>query len=89
MKKVSERKYKKIKRSILKRLYSDKAFRKSYLSFETLQLGSPSHLIGCIRFILDELIKQSLVVYYSKIKRDLTYQLNIKKSKEIEEIIFI
>lgn len=88
MKKISEQDYQKIRKTILKKLYSCKAFRKGHLLIETLQSGMPSHLIGFVRFVLKDLIKEGLIVYYGKTKHGLAYQLNIKKLKEIEEIIF-
>lgn len=88
MKKIGEQDYKKIEKTILKKLYSSKAFRKGHLLLETLQSGIPSHLIGFVRFVLGDLVREGLVVYYGKTKYGLAYQLNINKLKEIEEIIF-
>lgn len=88
MKKIGEQDYEKIRKTILKKLYSCRAFRKGHLLLETLQSGIPSYLIGSVPFILKDLIKKGLIVYYGKTKHGLAYQLNIKKLKEIEEIIF-
>jgi hypothetical protein len=37
---------------------------------------------------LGDLIKEGFVVHYGKTKHGLAYQLNIKKLKEIEGLIF-
>lgn len=88
MKKIGEQDYLKIRKTILKKLYVCKAFRKGHLLVETLQSGIPPHLIGFVRNVLDDLIKQDLIVYYGKTKHGLAYQLNIHKLNEIERIIF-
>ena len=38
--------------------------------------------------VLEDLIKEGLVLHYGRTKHGDAYQLNIKKLKEIEEIIF-
>jgi len=88
MKKAGEQDYNRIKKTLIKKLYSCKAFRKGHLLIETLQSGLPSHLIGYVKFALKELVKDGLIVCYGKTKHGLAYQLNIKKLKEIEQIIF-
>ena len=88
MRKIGEQEYQKIKKTILKKMYSSKTFRKGHLLIETLQSGIPPHLIGFVRFVLDDLIKQGIVVYYGKTGHGLAYQLNIQKLNEIEDIIF-
>lgn len=47
----------------------------------------PGHLRGFVKDVLDELLKAEIVVIYGKTKHGDAYQLNIKKLKEIEEII--
>ena len=87
-KKLSKSDYVKIKKNILKKLYSNKAFSKGHLLYERLTAGIPSHLAGFVDDVLEDLIKEGLVVYYGKTKHGNAYQLNIRKLKEIEEIIF-
>jgi hypothetical protein len=41
-----------------------------------------------VKEVLEDLIKEELVVFYGKTKHGDAYQLNIKKLKEIEEYIF-
>ena len=87
-KKLSKSDYNKIKRNIIKRLYSKKAFSKGHLLYERLTSGIPPHLKGFIDNVLDDLIKEELVIFYGKTKHGDAYQLNVKKLNEIEEIIF-
>ena len=79
--------YLKIKKNILKKLYSHQAFSKGHLLYERLTSGVPSHLQGFVKEVLNDLIKEELVIYYGKTKHGNAYQLNIKKLKEIEQII--
>ena len=85
---MSKSNYVKIKKNILKKLYSNKAFSKGHLLYERLTAGIPPHLAGFVDDVLNDLIKESLVIYYGKTKHGRAYQLNIRKLKEIEEIIF-
>lgn len=85
---ISSEDYTKIRRNILKKLYSNKAFSKGHLLFERLQTGIPRHLAGDVPKILEELIKEGIVLHYGKTKHGDAYQLNIQKLKEIEGIIF-
>jgi len=86
-KKLNKQDYLKIKKNILKRLYSNQAFSKGHLLYERLTSGIPPHLKGYVKDVLDDLIKGELVLFYGKTKYGNAYQLNIKKLKEIEEII--
>jgi len=87
-KKLSKSNYVKIKKNILKKLYSNKAFSKGHLLYERLTSGIPPHLAGFVDDVLNDLLKERLVIYYGKTKHGRAYQLNIRKLKEIEEIIF-
>lgn len=78
----------KLKKNIIKKLYSNKSFNKGHLLYERLQAGIPSHLKGFVKTILDKLIGEGLVQFYGKTKYGRAYQLNIRKLKEIEELIF-
>jgi hypothetical protein len=86
-KKLSRSDYWSIKKNILKRLYSNQAFSKGHLLYERLASGIPSHLKGFVKDVLDDLVKEELVLFYGNTKHGEAYQLNIKKLKEIEEII--
>jgi len=80
--------YNKIKRNIIKKLYSNQAFSKGHLLFERLQSSIPPHLKGLTKKVLKDLIKNEIVLNYGKTKYGEAYQLNINKLKEIEDIIF-
>lgn len=79
----------KVRKNILKKLYSNQAFSKGHLLYERLMSGIPPHLKGFVKDVLDDLIKEELVLFYGKTKYGEAYQLNMKKLKEIEEIIGI
>ena len=87
MVKPSNADYLKIKRNIVKKLYAHDAFSGGHLLFERFQGSLPGHLRGFVKDVLDELLKAEIVVIYGKTKHGDAYQLNIKKLKEIEEII--
>ncbi len=87
-KKLNKVAYLKINKNIIKRLYSNQAFSKGHLLFERLQSGIPPHLIGFVKDVLGDLMKEGLVIHYGKTKYGGAYQLNIKKLKDIEELIF-
>jgi len=85
--KISESEYNKIRNQVIKKLYYQKAFSKGHLLYERLTSGIPSHLKGFVDEVLNDLIKEELVIFYGKTKYGNAYQLNIKKLKEIIEII--
>ena len=87
-KKLSNLDYLKIKKNIIKRLYANKSFSKGHLLYERLTSGIPPHLTGFVNQVLEELVKEGLVIHYGKTKYGDAYQLNVKRLKEIEEIIF-
>ncbi|MEK6891716.1 MAG: hypothetical protein AABX25_00890 [Nanoarchaeota archaeon] len=87
-KKLSDADYLKIKKNIIKRLYANKAFSKGHLLYERLTSGIPPHLAGFVDEVLDELVKEEIVIHYGRTKHGDAYQLNVQKLKEIEEIIF-
>lgn len=86
-KKLTKTDYEKIKRNILKKLYSNEAFSKGHLLYERLMSGIPSHLKGFVKDALEDLIKEEFVLFYGRTKHGDAYQLNIKKLKEIEDLI--
>jgi len=65
-----------------------KAFAKGHLLLERLKHGIPMHLAGFVKDVLKDLIKEGIILYYGKTKYGDAFQLNIKKLKEIEDIIF-
>lgn len=87
-KKLNKTEYMKIKKNILKKLYSNQAFCKGHLLYERLKSGIPPHLEGFVSDVLGDLMKEGLVLFYGKTKHGDAYQLNIRKLKEIEELIF-
>ena len=89
MAKLSQIDYDRIKKNIVKKLYTKQAFSKGHILFERLKGGIPPHLNGFIIDVLKDLMKEDIVLLYGKTKHGDAYQLNIKKLKEIEEIIKI
>ena len=87
-KRITEEECRKIRRNILKKLYAHKAYSKGHLLFERLTRSIPPHLSGFVEDILKNLVKEELVLFYGKTKYGDAYQLNRKKLKEIEELIF-
>lgn len=86
--KLTKANYDKIKKNILKKLYAHHAFSKGHLLFERLQSGIPPHLTGFVQYVLEDLLKEELVLFYGRTKYGDAYQLNMKKLKEIEELLF-
>lgn len=86
--KISEDDYTRIRKNIVKKLYSVRAFSKGHLLLERLMHGIPKHLAGFVKDALKDLVREEIVKYYGKTKYGDAFQLNIKKLKEIEEIIF-
>ncbi len=87
MPKITPVEYVLIKKNILKKIYANNAFTKGHLLVERLQSGIPRHLAGFIPEVLSDLVKEELVTHYGKTKHGDAYQLNIKKLKEIEDIV--
>ncbi len=85
--KLSNADYLRMKRNIVKKLYAYGAFAKGHLLLERLQGGIPSHLTGFVEEVLKGLVKAEIVIFYGRTKHGDAYQLNVKKLKEIEEII--
>lgn len=87
--KLNKFEYLRIKKNILKKLYVKQAFSKGHLLYERLQSGIPTHLCGFVKDVLNDLIVEKLVLFYGKTGHGDAYQLNIKKLKEIEDILGI
>ena len=87
--KLSETDYARIKKNIVKKLYDHGAFSKGHMLFERLQTGIPPHLKGFVKEVLNDLLKEEIVLFYGKTKHGDAYQLNSKKLKEIEAILEI
>ena len=86
-KKLTASDYARIKKNIIKKLYAHHAFSRGHLLYERLQSGIPPHLIGFVEDVLKDLMKEGLVLFYGRTNYGDAYQLNIKKLKEIEEIL--
>jgi len=86
--KLARSDYIRIKKNIIKKLYTHQAFSKGHMLYERLHSGIPAHLAGFVGHVLDELLKEEIVLHYGKTKHGDAYQLNIKKLEEIEKIIF-
>lgn len=84
---ISPADYLRIRNNIVKKLYAYGAFAHGHLLLERLQSGIPSHLTGFAKQVLEDLVKDEIVLFYGRTKHGGAYQLNIKKLKEIEEII--
>ena len=87
-KKISPSDYGKIRRNIVKKLYASKAFVKGHLLYERLSSGIPPHLSGFVEVVLHDLVKEEIVLLYGRTKHGDAYQLNVKKLREIEALIF-
>ncbi len=84
---LSEQDYGRVRKNIVKKLYAHNAFSKGHLLYERLASGIPSHLAGFVKDVLEELIKEGLVLHYGKTKHGNAYQLNIKRLEDIEDMI--
>lgn len=84
---LSAEEYNKIRRHIVKKLYAKQAFQHGHLLYERLLSGIHSHMGGLVRIVLDDLLKEGIVLYYGRTNHGAAYQLNIKKLREIESII--
>lgn len=88
MRRPTNQEYSKIRKTIIKKLYAKRAWGKGHLLFERFQSGIPKHLYGFVKVILDDLVKEGLVIYYGPTKYGKAYHLNINKKQEIEKVIF-
>ena len=88
MAKLSPEDYKKIRLTILRKLYAKSAWGKSHMLFERLQSGIPPHLYGFVKDVLKVLVKDGLVMHYGKTLHGDAYHLNIAKKAEIEKELF-
>ena len=87
MVKLSNSNYIKIKKNIIKKLYSNQCFNSGHMLYERLTSGIPSHLKGFVKIVLNDLLKEELVLVYGKTKYGIAYQLNVKKLNGIEKIM--
>jgi len=85
---ISSEDYIKIRKTILRKMYSKGAWGKGHILFERLQSGIPSHLYGFVKDVLRDLAKEELVLVYGKTLHGDAYHLNISKKSEIEKEIF-
>jgi len=77
----------KIRKKILRKLNDKQAFLHGHMLFERLQSGIPLHSKDFVRNILKELVKERIVLLYAKTKYGKSYQPNITKLEEIEELL--
>ncbi len=89
MVKLAKQDYEKIKKNIIKKLYTNNCFCKGHMLFERFKTSIPHHLSGFVKEVLKDLIKENIVLPYGKTKHGVAFQLNIKKITEIEELIKI
>ncbi|MFH0798046.1 MAG: hypothetical protein V1906_01400 [Candidatus Woesearchaeota archaeon] len=87
MQKISPEDYLRIRKAIVRKLYVKRAFRKGHMLLERLQSGIPSHLAGYVPLVVDDLIKEGIVIHYGRTKHGDAYQLNISQLDEIEDIV--
>ncbi len=87
-KKLSPQDYKKIRLTILRKLYAKGAWGKGHLLFERLQSGMPPHLYGFVKDVLKDLVKGNFIIFYGKTLHGDAYHLNIAKKVEIEKELF-
>ena len=87
-KQLADEEYKKIRITVLRKLYAKGAWGKSHILFERFQSGMPSHLYGFVAGVLSDLIKEGLVVFYGKTLHGDAYHLNISRKTEIEKELF-
>ena len=58
----------------MKKLYAYGAFVHGHLLFERLQQGIPSHLAGFVKQVLDDLLKEEIVLFYGRTKHGASRQ---------------
>ena len=87
--KLTAEDYARIKRNILRKLYAHHAFAKGHLLYERLASSIPAHLKGFVKDVLEDLVREELVVFYGKTNYGGAYQLNIERLKDIEECLGI
>ena len=80
--------HEKLRRHIIKRLYSKKAYVKGHVLGERLQRGVPAHLRGEAKQVLQQLVKEELIIIYGPTTHGFAYQLNIERMDDIEKEIF-
>lgn len=84
---LSREDYEKVEKTIIKKLYSVKAWGKGHLLVDRFKSGLPSHLRGDVDSVIRDLLKKQIVLLYGKTKYGYAIYLNPKKIKEIEETI--
>lgn len=78
--------YRKIARTIIRKLYSVKAWGKGHMLIERFKSGLPGHFRGDVDSVVDDLLRAEIIKIYGKTKHCLAVYLNVKKKKEIDEI---
>ena len=85
---LDDEKYWKIRRTVLRKLYSKGAWGKGHMLLGNLKSGIPSHLRGYVVSIVKELEKEGLIKFYGPTNYGPAYHLSIEKKKKIESEIF-
>ena len=86
---IGEARYQKIRRTILRKLYSKGAWGKGHMLLDNLKSGVPSHLRGYVACVVKDLVKDGLIKFYGPTANGHAYHLNIEKKKEIESELAI
>jgi hypothetical protein len=76
-----------IRRHVVRRLYTKKAFVHGHLLSERLLHGVPSHLRGTAKRVLAQLVREEVVLRYGPTEHGAAYQLNIERLEEIERML--
>jgi len=86
---LREVQYRKIRITILRKLYSKAAWGKGHMLIDNLKSGIPSHLRGYVSGVVKDLTKEGLIKLYGPTTHGQAYHLNIEKKSEIEAELFI
>ena len=86
---LREVQYRKIRATILRKLYSKGAWGKGHMLFDNLKSGIPSHLRGHVAPVVKDLLKDNIVKFYGPTSHGAAYHLNIEKKREIESEVGI
>ncbi|NQV08767.1 hypothetical protein HQ529_02865 [Candidatus Woesearchaeota archaeon] len=87
MVKITEEEYLIISKTIIKKLYSVRAWGKGHLLIERFKSGLPSHYKGDVDYVVKDLMKKEIILPYGKTKHGFAVYLNKNKIKEILQIL--
>ena len=86
---LGEAQYRKIRLTILRKLYSKGAWGKGHMLLDNMKSGIPSNLRGCVMPVIKDLVKEGLLKFYGPTAYGPAYHLNIGKKREVESEIGI